>query len=70
MNRNIIIIGGGVIGLTTSLYLTRNGFKVTIIEKKKKGYEASSKNAGLIVPSMFNPICLSFNYLKLIKWFV
>ena len=30
----ILIIGGGVIGVCTALYLTRQGKQVTLVEKK------------------------------------
>ena len=30
---DILIIGGGIIGVTTAYYLTRKGLKVTLVEK-------------------------------------
>jgi len=33
MNKNIVVIGAGISGLTTSYLLSKNGFDVTIIEK-------------------------------------
>ncbi len=66
---DIAIIGGGVIGLSTALYLADSGYNVTIYEKDRVGSQASTKNAGLIVPSMYNPYPLSidiFGVLRLI----
>lgn len=55
-NRSVIIIGGGVIGLFCGYYLAKKGYKVTIIEKAKKGEGCSYGNAGMIVPSHFMPL--------------
>ena len=33
MTKNIIIIGGGIIGLSTAYYLQKEGHKVTVLEK-------------------------------------
>ncbi|MGY3715946.1 FAD-dependent oxidoreductase [Sutcliffiella cohnii] len=33
--RNCVVIGGGIAGLTASIYLARAGLSVTLIEKTK-----------------------------------
>ena len=33
INPDVIIIGGGLAGLTSALHLSKKGFKVTLIEK-------------------------------------
>jgi D-amino-acid dehydrogenase len=65
---DIIIIGGGVLGLSTSILLSKEGYAVTIVDREKCGCGASSINAGLIVPSMYNPLPLSINMKNIIKW--
>ncbi len=35
LNHKIVIVGGGLSGLTASILLSQNGFNVTLIEKKK-----------------------------------
>ena len=67
INREIVVVGGGVIGLSTSILLARKGYRVTIIERNRVGCEASSKNAGLVVPAMYSPYPLSLDYMKTIK---
>src|SRR5262245_10080490 len=47
---DVLIIGGGVIGLTSGLFLRRQGFSVTILDKGPLGAEASWAGAGIIPP--------------------
>lgn len=65
---DVIIVGGGIIGLTTAYYLYKNGFKVSILERGRLGCEASRNNAGFIVPSMYSPLPLEASIANLIKW--
>lgn len=43
-----LIVGGGIIGATTALYLARAGVKVTLVERYEPGAGASGRNAGYI----------------------
>ena len=50
MNSDIIIIGGGIIGLTLARELHKNGVKkITILEKGKVGKESSFAAAGMLL---------------------
>lgn len=42
----IVIIGGGVTGLSTAFWLAREGHPVTVVEKGIVGWEASGRNGG------------------------
>ncbi|RYJ03145.1 MAG: FAD-binding oxidoreductase [Acetobacteraceae bacterium] len=42
----IVIIGGGVTGLSTAFWLARDGHAVTVVEKGIVGWEASGRNGG------------------------
>ncbi len=64
----IIIIGAGIIGLCTAYYLTKEGFKVTILEQGDLINNCSSGNAGMIVPSHFVPLSAPGMISKGIKW--
>ncbi|MFL5242798.1 MAG: NAD(P)/FAD-dependent oxidoreductase [Gemmataceae bacterium] len=60
---DVLILGGGVIGLTTAYYLDREGFSVAVIDKGEMGKEASWAGAGIIPPG--NPDRTSAPYEKL-----
>ena len=48
---DVVILGGGVIGLTTAYYLAKEGARVTILERGDPGKEASWAGAGILPPS-------------------
>jgi glycine/D-amino acid oxidase-like deaminating enzyme len=45
---DVVIIGGGVIGVTTALFLARRNVSVTLLEKGRVAAEQSSRNWGWI----------------------
>lgn len=45
---DVVIIGGGVIGVTTAIYLAEKGVTVTLVEKGRIAAEQSSRNWGWI----------------------
>lgn len=47
---DILIIGGGVIGLSTAYFLARDGVQVEVIDKGDFGQEASWAGAGILPP--------------------
>jgi glycine oxidase len=50
-NSDVIVIGGGVIGLTTAYFLAREGAQVIVCEQGKTGMESSWAGAGILPPS-------------------
>ena len=68
MNKNVIIIGGGIIGLNIAYYLLEEGHQVTIIDKSNFSSGASYVNAGYITPSHFIPLAAPGIINKGIKW--
>ena len=55
--REIIIIGGGIIGLACAHYLMDQGASVTILEEKQTGCGASHGNCGLLYFSDVITLC-------------
>lgn len=45
---DVVVIGGGIIGVCTALYLARDGQSVTLLEKGRIAAEQSSRNWGWI----------------------
>ncbi|MCB2145343.1 MAG: FAD-dependent oxidoreductase [Deltaproteobacteria bacterium] len=54
---DILVAGGGVIGLACAYYLARAGQSVRIIEQESMGAGASHGNCGLIFVSDLPPLC-------------
>ena len=65
---HVAVIGGGIIGACSALYLHRSGWKVTLIEKDRFGQGSSHGNCGLIVPSHVLPLNMPQNLIAGIKW--
>ena len=53
---DVLIIGAGVVGLSVAYYAASAGAKVLVLEKGEIGSGSSWANAGLIVPSYFEPL--------------
>lgn len=47
---DVVILGGGVIGLTTAYFLGREGASVVVLDKGELGKEASWAGAGILPP--------------------
>jgi D-amino-acid dehydrogenase len=56
MSKQVTIVGGGVIGLSSAFYLQQAGYQVTVIEKGDITDGASFGNAGYVSPSHFIPL--------------
>ncbi|MDR3632527.1 MAG: glycine oxidase ThiO [Isosphaeraceae bacterium] len=48
---DVVIVGGGVIGLSTAYVLTREGVRTTVLDRRELGREASWAGAGMIAPT-------------------
>jgi len=53
---DVLIVGAGVVGLSIAYYAASAGAKTVVVEKGEIGEGSSSGNAGLIVPSFFEPL--------------
>lgn len=65
---DILIIGGGPIGLSCAYYLLKSGRQVTLLDAKEIGKGSGSGNAGHIVPSHIIPLAASGVVTSALKW--
>lgn len=57
MSKHVLIVGGGIIGLSIAYYCSRRGHRVTLIERGGPNREGCSfVNAGMVVPSHIVPL--------------
>jgi len=64
----VLIIGGGIVGLTSAYYLQKRGYEVTILDKGDITDNCSFGNAGMIVPSHFVPLAAPGMIQQGIRW--
>lgn len=65
---DVLIVGGGVIGLASAYELSRAGAKVVVIDKFEPGYGCSYGNAGWITPCFAMPLPMPGMLFKSFKW--
>ncbi len=66
--KDIVILGGGIIGLACAYYLLKAGRGVTIIEQNTLASGASHGNCGTITPSHAPPLSQPGTIGKALKW--
>ncbi len=64
----VIVIGGGIIGLSSAYYLLQQGHEVTVIDKTDMLDGCSYGNAGYVCPSHFVPMATPGIVKKGFKW--
>lgn len=63
-----IVIGGGIIGLSSAYYLQQSGWDVTVLEKGDFSDNCSYGNAGYVCPSHFVPLATPGIVKQGLKW--
>src|SRR6516165_6969552 len=61
---DVLIIGGGVIGLTTAYFLAKDGAQVTLLDRGEFGQESSWAGAGIISPGNLERAKTGFDKLR------
>jgi D-amino-acid dehydrogenase len=65
----VLVLGSGVVGVTSAYYLAQKGFEVTVIDRQPAvGMETSFANAGQISPGYSAPWAAPGVPLKAMKW--
>lgn len=68
MGKKVVVIGGGIVGLSCAYYLQKDGHQVTVIDKSDMKAGASYVNAGYLTPSHIIPLASPGMMAKGIKW--
>ena len=57
MSKHVLIVGGGIVGLSVAYFCSRKGHRVTLIERGGQNRDGCSfVNAGMLVPSHIVPL--------------
>jgi len=66
---HVLVLGSGVVGVTTAYYLARAGHQVTVVDRQPgPAMETSFANAGQISPGYASPWAAPGIPLKALKW--
>ena len=69
MSKHVVVVGCGVIGLSTAYYCARRGWRVTLIDRNPERRDGCSfGNAGMIVTSHFVPLAAPGMVALGLKW--
>lgn len=66
--KSVVVIGGGIVGLSAAYYLQKEGHEVTVIDKSNFTRGASFVNAGYITPSHIISLAAPGMITKGLKW--
>jgi D-amino-acid dehydrogenase len=66
--KRVVVIGGGLIGLSVAHECARRGHAVTVIERAPERRGASFGNAGMVTPSHFIPLAAPGMVALGLKW--
>ena len=65
---DVLILGGGVIGLACAWYLLREGRSVTVLEQGTVGCATSHGNCGTLTPSHAGPLAAPGTIAQALRW--
>lgn len=69
MNKRIVVVGAGVVGLCTAYYAALEGHDVVVVEREEEKHEGCSYgNAGLIIPSHIVPLASPGMIGRALRW--
>ena len=68
MRKNVVVVGGGIIGLSSAYYLQKAGHQVTVLDKSDFRDNCSYGNCGYVCPSHFIPLATPGIVRQGLKW--
>lgn len=67
MTKTVIVVGAGMVGVSTAIGLLKQGFDVVLVDKRKPGQETSYGNAGLIQSEAVEPYAFPQDWGAILK---
>ena len=68
MGKNVVVIGGGIIGLSSAYYLQKAGYRVQVLDRSDFSDNCSYGNCGYVCPSHFIPLATPGIVRQGLKW--
>jgi len=68
INTNIAVLGAGIVGVSSAVYLQRLGASVILIDRRGAGEETSFGNTGIIQREAIHPSLMPRNLIKLTSY--
>lgn len=65
---DVIVLGAGMVGVSTALHLQQRGQKVALIDRRQPGEETSHGNAGIIEKDGLVPLTIPHKLIPLLKY--
>lgn len=65
--QSAIVLGGGMVGVSTALHLERRGWSVALVDRKEPGRETSYGNTGIIQSEAVRPYPMPRDLVSLAK---
>ena len=65
LTTDILIIGGGITGISTLYHLNNSKYKVSLVEQNKIGMSTTSKSTGKLTYLQNRIVCYSINKISL-----
>nr|WP_321444059.1 FAD-binding oxidoreductase [uncultured Cohaesibacter sp.] len=68
MNHDVIVLGAGIVGVSTALHLQEGGLKVALVDRREPGEETSHGNAGIIEKDGMVPLTIPSKPTEILKF--
>jgi len=66
--KEVTVVGAGIVGIVSAIYLQREGHRVTVIDRQAPGEGTSFGNAGSVAPGSIVPVALPGTLKQVPKW--
>ena len=68
MSHDVIVLGAGMVGVSTALHLQESGLSVALVDRRAIGEEASHGNAGIIEKDGMIPLTIPSNVVDIARF--